>query len=362
MLSAVEGTGDERILKRTIHYLDNMIAASKEFRSRGKTYRVWGPFAVTPVSSVPTPSLHYTFQALVPMARAAAIIRSDPRFKRRYGAASDRYIAFVDQVLIQYWYLGPLNENVPWLNKDVFPIWNDNASNMGLNAMFLCRATGEPLYCRLTDEIGTAFKQKLSPYRAGWIWENQTIPLGSDTDNTPFSEGNRAGVPDTSHTNREAFLMVHLYEMGRIFSRSDVDRMTRTFTDTLWNQSLDDPMFANYINGSDLPYRVYKKPGLNGSVYHGWVLMGGYSPKAQQILLATIDAIARGKLNAALERNATSYGGSLSLCGHALRNFAVLRDPGRFVQTPAEEAVPGRVGAPAPSPRRMAARRSVVVR
>jgi hypothetical protein len=228
--------------------------------------------------------------------------------------------------------------------------------------MFLCRATGDDLDCRLTDEIAVAFKKKLSPYRTGWIWENHTIPLGSDTDNAPSSVGNMAGVPDTSHTNREAFLIGQLYEMGRVFSRSDVDRMARTFTDMIWNQSLDDPMFANYLNGSDLPYRVYKKPGLNGSVYHGWVLMGGYSPKAQEVLLAEIKAIVRGRLNPALERNSTSYGGTLSLCGHALRNFAVLRDPGRFVRAPVEEAAPGRVGAPASSPRRMAARRSVVVR
>ncbi len=58
--------------------------------------------------------------------------------------------------------------------------------------------------------------------------------------------------------------------------------------------------------------------------------MGGYSPKAQKVLLATIGAILLGRQNPALERNATSYGGPLSLCGHALRNFAVARDPGSF--------------------------------
>ena len=331
MLSAVEGTGDERILNKTIHYIDNMIDASTDFRSHGKTYKVWGPFFVTPDSTVPAPILHFTFQSMVPIARAAAIIKTNPRLNKRYGATADRYIAFVDQAVIQYWYHGPLQDQVPWLNTDRFPIWNDNGSNMGLNAMFLCKATGAPIYCGLTDEIATAFKNKLSPYRAGWIWENHTIPIGSDTDNTPGSVGNQAGVPDTSHTNREAFMMAHLYEMGRIFSRSDLDRMTHTFTDTLWNQSMEDPMFANYLNGNDLPYRVYKKPGLNGSIYHGWVLMGGYSPLAQQILLATIKATMRGKLNPALERNTTSYGGSLSLCGHALRNFAVLSNPDSFL-------------------------------
>ncbi|HAM36594.1 MAG TPA: hypothetical protein DEB40_14885 [Elusimicrobia bacterium] len=325
MLSAVEGTEDERLLRRTLRYIDNMLDTAKEFRDQGKSFRVWGPFFITPDSAVPAPILHFTFQAMVPIARAAAVIRSNPRWRKRYDAQARRYIAFVDQAVVQYWYHGQLQEQVPWLNPDRFPIWNDNGSNMGLNLMFLCQATADPLYCRLSDEIGAAFKNKLAPWRTGWIWENHTIPIGSDTDNTPGSVGNQAGVPDTSHTNREAFIMVHLYEMGRIFARADVDRMASTFVDAIWNQSLDDPSFANYIDGNNLPYRVYKKPGLNGSIYHGWALLGGYSPKAQRIVLATIKAILRGKSNPALERNATSYGGPLSLCGHALRNQAILR-------------------------------------
>ena len=68
---------------------------------------------------------------------------------------------------------------------------------------------------------------------------------------------------------------------------------------------------------------MYKEPGLNGSIYHGWALIGGYSPQAQRVLLDALRAIAYGRMNPALERNTTSYGGRLALCGHILRNFAV---------------------------------------
>jgi hypothetical protein len=99
--------------------------------------------------------------------------------------------------------------------------------------------------------------------------------------------------------------------------------MAGTFLDNIWNQSLTEPSFANYINGNDKPYRVYKQPGLNGSIYHGWALVGGYSPEAQNVIFHALKAIVRGKRNPSLLRNATGYGGILSLSGNLMRNYAV---------------------------------------
>ena len=325
MLSAVEGTGNERLLRRTLRNIDVMIDQAKDFTDHGRHYRAWPPFSVTPDTLVPEPNLHFTFQAMVPIARAAAIIRRNPRFRARYDAEAKRYVAFVDQAIIQYWFKSRLKEEIPWINLDHFPIWNDNGSNLALIATFLYEATGDPTYENIARQIGQAFKAKLSPVGQGWIWESQTIPIGSDTDNTPGSVGNQAGVPDTSHANRESMLMVSQYEAGLVFNTSDLDRMAHTFTDFIWNRSTIDPTFSNYINGSDLPYRVYKEPGLNGSIYHGWALIGGYSDKAQSVLLDTLDAVLHGRMNPALTRNITSYGGGLALCGHVLRNFSVSR-------------------------------------
>jgi hypothetical protein len=139
--------------------------------------------------------------------------------------------------------------------------------------------------------------------------------------------GNQAGVPDTSHTNREAMFMVFMHEAGLMYTRADLVRMGYTFVDSIWNQSMESPSFANYINGSDKAYRVYKEPGLNGSVYHGWVMVGGYLPEAQRVAVQMLKAIVRGRQNFSLTRNATGYGGMLGLTGHILRNYALLRNP-----------------------------------
>lgn len=325
MISAAEGTGSDLLMRRVIRIIDTMLSTARQFESHGRIYYAWRPFSITADTAIPRPNLHFTFQATVPVARAAAVIMTHPEWKKKYESTARRYIAYADQSIIQYWYHDQLKDEIPWINPDHFPIWNDNGSNLGLITVFLYRATGDPLYRDLSKRIGCAFQAKLSPYGNGWIWENQKILVGSDRDNTPGSVGNQAGVPDTSHANREAFLMVSLYESGILFTRDDLARMADTLTDTLWNHSVDNPAFVNYLNGSDKPYRVYKEPGLNGSIYHGWALMGGYSVKAQHVMMCTLNAILLGKHNPSLERNRTSYGGKLALCGHILRNSSLIK-------------------------------------
>lgn len=323
VLSAYEATADERVLRRAVGLMDAMLASARDFEEDGKVYRVWGPFGVTALSAVPRPHMHYTLQAAIPFARAAALIRADTRLGRLYGERADRYARFVDGAIFGYYYGQQLKGRLSWLDPDEHPLWNEDASALALSAAFLCRAQGRARHCALARELGAAFKAKLQPYKTGWVWDNQAIPIGSDTDDDPGSVGNQAGVPDSSHANREAFLMLTLHEMGLVFTRADLERMAATLTDLMWNGSLDDPAFANYVNGNDEPYRVYDQPGLNGCVYHGWALMGAYSPRAQEALLAALEAILRGKANATVVRNKTGYGGTLALAGNLLRNYGV---------------------------------------
>ncbi len=326
MLSAVEATESEWLLKKTLRYMDTMMRKAQTIDYKGRAYKAWGPFVISPHSDIPKPNVHYTLQATVPFARAAAIIRANSDWRSAYGDRAHRYIEFADSAVIQYWYLTQYNRKTPWLDTEHVPIWNDNATNMGLVATYLYAATGNDLYKEVALSVGQAFQAKLSPWNRGWIWESHTIPIGSDTDNTPGSVGNQAGVPDTSHTNREPFLIISLHEASLMYQREDIERMAYSFIDNIWNQSYDDPSFANYLNGSNKPYRVYKEPGLNGPIYHGWAFVGGYSPEAQRILIATLKAIARGKKNPALVRNATSYGGKVGLAGQILRNFKILSE------------------------------------
>ena len=174
-MSAAEATGSDFILKNALKPMDTMMDKVQTVDLKGERFRAWGPFGIAPHSDVAKPNVHSTLQAAVPFARAGAIILGNPRWKKKYGAQAMRYIAFGDSAVIQYWYLGRFNRVVPWLDTEHVPIWNDNATNMGLVGTYLTK------YRQLCEEValsvGQAFQAKLAPSGRGWIWK--VIPFPS---------------------------------------------------------------------------------------------------------------------------------------------------------------------------------------
>jgi hypothetical protein len=313
IISAVEALQDEAIMERLAKYIDAMVASARDLNDDG--FPEWGPLLND------APNQLNNFQGCAPIARAAAVVAESPKLRAEYSDKAREWVAYVDRSVIQYWYIKRYRGKIPWLPEDLggwatYPTWSDKASHLGSIATNLYRATGKPLYRDIALRVGRGFKRKLSPHGEGWIWDNGTVDLPD----------NHEPVPDTSHANREPRMMVEMYEAGLVFTRSDVVRMGRTLTDTIWNGSLTSPLFSNYINGSNAQYRRYTEPGENGTVYDGWPFPGVEEPKVQEVMFAILKAIENGQRNASLDRmnNAT---GKLALSGHLLRNF-VKRKPG----------------------------------
>jgi hypothetical protein len=302
ILSGAEKTEDEVLLQKALGYIDNMLSTAKDLNGDG--YREWPP-----MDSNNRPQQLQMYQSIAPIARAAAVIVNSPTFQDKYRATAQRYIQFVDDHVIQYWYKKVYNSSkVPCPGGAV---WDDKCSLVGIVLASLYRATGDSLYEELATQTGQAFQNRLEPYQTGSIWDNGIIPLGYG--------GNQEGVPDTSHANREAMMTVFMHEVGIVFTRADVERLANTLTDIIWDGSVESPLFANYINGSNQPYRSYTDPGRNGYIYFGWALLGKYSPRAQEALSYTLKAIIDGKQNPSLLAN-SSYRGLTALSGHLLRN------------------------------------------
>jgi hypothetical protein len=288
-----------------MHYLDNMLSKARDLNGDG--YLEWGP-----IDSNNRPYQLYMYQSLGPMARAAALIMNNPTFRSKYQTQAQRYIRFVDDHVIQYWYKKVYNSSkVPC---PVGIVWDDKCSLGGMILSFMYQATVDVLYRDLAKGVGEGFKSRLQPARTGWVWDNGIIPSGYG--------GVYAGVPDTAHTNRESMMVIYMHEAGIVFSLSDVQRMANTLADTIWNGSITNPLFSNYINGSNIVFSNRTQPGSNGAIYLGWALVGGYSDKAQEAVSYLLKAIVDGKSNPSVDYNATSYG-KVALSGHALRNSAL---------------------------------------
>ncbi len=112
MLSAVEKTQDEAMLQKVIHYIDNMLSKTT-VNSAG--HKVWGPFE----KSSGNPVQLYFYKACAPIARAAAVIMRNPTFREKYGSTATRYINFLDDSFIQYYYVETFGKKIPFLDKDL---------------------------------------------------------------------------------------------------------------------------------------------------------------------------------------------------------------------------------------------------
>jgi hypothetical protein len=172
------------------------------------------------------------------------------------------------------------------------------------------------MYLDIATRVATGFKRRLQPKGSGWVWDEGLVAISD----------NYAKTPDTSHANSEARLLVLNYEAGVVFTLNDVQKMANTLSDNIWNGSTSNPLFSNYINGSNSQYRTRTQAGQNGAVYAGWALLGKYSTKAQMAVSYLLKAIVDGKKNASIGYNATR-GGKIALSGHLLRNSSTAPIP-----------------------------------
>jgi hypothetical protein len=186
----------------------------------------------------------------------------------------------------------------PWLDT-----WS-MAGELYVRAYVL---TGVPEYADRARALAALFKRRkqLGPDGA-WTWD-EGVYVGT------WSErgGNTAGSPDTGHANREAAWIVDGYRAGIGFDRSDVDALWSTL-DRRIAHGTNQPLFRNYVNGADTPYRGYVFDGSTASTAHvfdGWVRLSWVSRDAEQTFEALLAHRSEGGPNSTVWAN-------LSMPGH----------------------------------------------
>jgi len=324
LAAGAEASGDFAVMDALAGFVRQIMAQARPLVRNGVTYQEWGPW-----DQNGNPQQLNTFQATGALARTAAIIKARPAFKARYGALADQIVAFVDQSIFRYWfdkvsgvYRDPAGARrggqIPWLPVALggwgeYPVWNDKCSHLGMMAAWMYQATGNPLYLEYASRVAMGFRAHVALQNGSWIWDKGAVPVRPGD--------NLAGSPDTSHANREAMMVVAMYEAGIEFRLPDVQAVASTFTHLIWNHSEADPRFNNYIDGGNLAFASHQ-PWENGNIYLGWDMVGRYSAEAQRVLALSYQAMkAGGSLNPSLANNATSYG-RVMLSGTLARNMA----------------------------------------
>ncbi len=308
-VSMFEATGDEKYLERSLLWAETMISKAVIIDKNGN--RNWsGPWQ-SPYADKPTAYMLGDLQGSTELARMARIILTDPKLKAKYGKRAQVIYEFVRDEIVEK-YIRVRNA-LSWFRKT----FSQHTAPMSDKTIILTRILadlflidGNPRYGDLAKEFAEGFRKRLEPYKGGLIWDRG---LGC--------KGNTS--MDTSHSNRPPWTVIDLYKAGMVFSIDDIKGMANLLTKVIWNKSLTEPRFNNFIDGSNGKFRNSGPWGV-GQIYSGWVKLGEFDPEVQKVAEAVLEAILAGKKNPSLDYHNNAMG-RLSLAGHLAANLAAAK-------------------------------------
>ena len=249
-----EATGDKQYLELRLAWAETMVSRATVIDRFGK--RNWpGPWK-WPHSQEPVCYTLCEQQGSTELARLARIILTTPTLRAAYGKRARAIVEFVKRDVIDKQLDD--DEGFPWHLNQVRWTGHPMSDKTGLMLRLLVDVylvDRETKYLECAGTLAIGFKKRFQPYRGAKIWD---LDIGEP--NHP---------PDTSHANRFSLAVIDLCQAGIVFQREDIQSLADLFTTVIWNQSLSDPMFTNYIDGSNGPFRN-RGPWNNGLIYCGW--------------------------------------------------------------------------------------------
>jgi len=314
-LSLYEATRDVKYLERALAWAETMVSKAAIMDSNGN--RNWSGAGLSPYARAPIAHQLHDLQGSTELGRLARISLTDPVLKRRYGSRATVIYDFLrDHILNKHLFT---RSGLSWFQNDVVQLrraMNDKTALLlrVLTSVYLSSAAlggadnATYKYLEILTELAKGFKARLEPYQDGLIWDRRLGYAGPVPPNDPST------LMDTSHANRFPYALVDLHWAGIVFAREDVRGVSVLLTRTIWNRSLTDPRFTNFIDGANYPASGRPAWGL-GNIYHGWVVLAEYDPQVRLVADAVLKAILAGTSNPSLDHMNTLHG-RIALSGH----------------------------------------------
>lgn len=326
-LSMYEATKDIKYLERAITWAETMVSKATIIDSNGN--RNWSGEWQSPYSPSPISYQLWDLQGSTELARLAKIILTDPTLRSTYGPRATTIYNFVrDHIVNKHLYA---RDGLDWFQSQsvqTTSVFNDKVALL-IRILVNVYSTSASLggadnhaynYQSILFDFAQGFKDRkgikarFEPYQGGLIWDKG---LG---DNGPIPPNDVTTGLDTSHANRYPYALVDLYKAGIVFTQEYVLGVSTLLTKVIWNQSMTDPRFTNFIDGTNYP--AYDRPAWGlGNIYHGWVVLAEYDPQVRLVADAALKAILAGTSNPSLEYMNT-VDGKISLSGHLAKAVA----------------------------------------
>jgi hypothetical protein len=300
-----EGTGQAKYVEQALRWAEMVAAEATIVDVNG--YRNWsGPWASR---YSPTPIAYHLNDVSigVPLSEISRIVLTDPAWSAAYGARAGTIRDFVAKHITEKHLIARSDRSWYW-NLSVSTTTNlSNRTPQGLQIILNLSQIG------VTSELEWA-KRVVANWRKYHFQPWGADAIIWDLTRNPEMSGY---AWDTSHANVMPYFMVRAYETG-IEPLVSLTRLSRLLLGTIWNGSLTDPLFTNYIDGVNDYFRK-RPPYNNGQIYMGWVALGAYDSQVRAVVEAVLNAVARGQQNPSLNFMSSLWG-KLELGGHVTRN------------------------------------------
>ncbi|RAV21423.1 hypothetical protein [Paenibacillus contaminans] len=144
-----------------------------------------------------------------------------------------------------------------------------------------------PLYWSRANDMSRAFKSTLIDHPLNASLSTDAYRWNYWDRFGPWDDGHYASYvqEDISHAGLTMAGAVEAYHQGEVFTAYDMEKLTNTFTDIMWNQSLTDPVLS-YYNGRQPLVTTDKTNTRN---YHFWAHFAEFDPIVADITNAVCE-------------------------------------------------------------------------
>lgn len=211
-----------------------------------------------------------------PIAQWIEIVHKDPKLYERYGVKAKKYLRFIDHDVWEKWerYWQELPGVGGTYNSTASP--NESSPNtrlphnmylaLGRIWLVLQSIRGIPHQAEYRDratKMAHFFRSHLQAMGRAYVWQYWDPQPESRV--TPHIE-------DCAHATIDVGFATEAWQRGVVFTRDDLRRMSSTFVDLMWNQSLDKPIIAGNVDGT----------GGAAADLDGWLYLATVDPRVWQ--------------------------------------------------------------------------------
>lgn len=295
MIHMYQATGDRKYFEQALEWSLAAIAGARIRDEDG--YKHWaGPWDYFGAQNIAY--FLFAISASTEIARLVSIIADDQELAREFMAdARILHAHIAKNVVERYW------ERIRgWKNRSC----DKNRGAMSTKPMMAAQTLvhlnafrANAAYAAMAKGIADCFLARTSSFKNGSIiWDLERI-------DSPYT--------DTAHANRAPGMVLALYEAGFAFDKSLVDGIGRLFTRVIWNGSVANPLFHNFIDGTNKVPHNSRPDGLgpfrHGMIFSGFAWLSTHSCEAARAVQALLDAVEAGNMNASALMNASQRAG-----------------------------------------------------